>query len=123
MVKASRSPARKAARSPVTTKVESLFDSIIHSEIGEPRVSPGTGFGTNKGLRVSGKIYAFLSNGELVVKLPEERVGSLMGSGLGKPFSAGKQGRVMREWVAVPASASRRWRALVEEAREFVSRP
>ncbi len=123
MVKASRSSSKEAARSPVPGKADSFFDSIIHSEMGKPRISAGTGFGTNKGLRVAGKIYAFLSNGELVVKLPEERVGSLMASGFGRPFSAGKRGRVMREWVTLPTSASRRWRALVEEARAFAGRP
>lgn len=104
------------------TRAESLFDAIVDAEMGKPGTSAGTGFGTNKGLRISGKIYAILVNGELVVKLPRERVASLMSSGPGKPFGAGKQGRVMKEWVTVPASASRRWRALVEESRAFVSR-
>jgi TfoX/Sxy family transcriptional regulator of competence genes len=92
----------------------------MRSELGKPQVSPGTGFGTNKGLRVSGKIYAILVGGELVVKLPAERVTSLMASGAGKPFGAGRAGRVMKEWVTVPDSASRRWRTLVEDARQFV---
>lgn len=99
---------------------ERLFDSILESELGKPRVSAGTGFGTNKGLRTSGKIYAIFGRGQLVVKLPEARVTSLMRSGLGSPFGAGKRGRVMKEWVTVPASASRQWQALVEEARQFV---
>ena len=79
----------------------------------------GTGFGTNEGLRVSGKIFAMLVRDELVVKLPRDRVDELIDAGAARRFDAGK-GRPMREWASVPASASRRWRGLVEEARTFV---
>jgi hypothetical protein len=51
---------------------EKLFDSIIRSELGKPRASADTGFGNNKGLRISGKIYAIPVRGQLVVKLPED---------------------------------------------------
>jgi hypothetical protein len=60
-----------------------------------------------------------LVNGELVVKLPRERVQDLSASGVGHAFDPG-HGRVMMEWVSVPTEAWRRWPALVEEAREFV---
>ncbi len=103
------------------TAAERLFDSIIDSQMGRPGVSAGTGFGSNNGLRTSGKIFAMHVSRQLVVKLPHERV-RLMSSGIGKPFDPRHDGRVMREWLAVSAKASRRWRALVEEAREFVSR-
>jgi hypothetical protein len=98
---------------------ERLFASIADSELTSPGVTSGTGFGRSEGLRISGKIFAMLVRGELVVKLPRDRVDTLTASGIGHPFDPG-HGRLMKEWVAVTPSASRRWRGLVEEARAFV---
>ena len=86
---------------------EQLWEPLAKDQLARRGVTSGTGFGTNAGLRVSGKIFAMLVRGELVVKLPRDRV------------DAGK-GRPMKEWASVPPSASRRWKALVEEARAFV---
>ena len=79
----------------------------------------GTGFGANAGLRISGKIFAMLVGGEVVVNLPKGRVDELVEAGVARRFDAGK-GRPMKEWASVPASASRRWKGLVEQARVFV---
>jgi hypothetical protein len=98
---------------------EERFASIAEEELRAPGVTGGTGFGRSEGLRISGKIFAMLVHEELVVKLPKERVVELSGSGVGHRFDPG-HGRLMREWVAVPTEAGRRWPALVEEAREFV---
>jgi len=96
-----------------------LFASIAEWELARPGVTAGTGFGRSEGLRISSKIFAMLVRGELVVKLPRDRVEDLTASGVGHPFDPG-HGRLMKEWVAVSPTASRRWRKLVEEARAFV---
>jgi len=98
---------------------EQLWEPIAKDQLARRGVTAGTGFGTNAGLRVSGKIFAMLVRGELVVKLPRERVDELVEAGAARRFDAGK-GRPMKEWASVPSSASRRWKALVEEARTFV---
>lgn len=98
---------------------EQLWEPIARDQLGKRGVSSGTGFGTSEGLRASGKIFAMLVRGELVVKLPRDRVEELIAAGAARRFDAGK-GRPMKEWASVPASASRRWRGLVEEARAFV---
>jgi TfoX/Sxy family transcriptional regulator of competence genes len=98
---------------------EQLWEPIARDQLAKRGVTGGTGFGTNEGLRVSGKIFAMLVRGELVVKLPRDRVDELVDAGAARRFDAGK-GRPMREWASVAASASRRWRGLVEEARTFV---
>jgi hypothetical protein len=98
---------------------EQLWEPIARDQLAKRGVTSGTGFGTNQGLRVSGKIFAMLVGGELVVKLPRDRVDELVDAGAARRFDAGK-GRPMKEWASVPASASRRWRGLVEEARTFV---
>jgi len=102
------------------TNAERLFASIAESELSMPAVTAGTGFGRSEGLRISGKIFAMLVRGELVVKLPRDRVEDLTASGVGHQFDPG-HGRLMKEWVAVTPGASRRWRKLVDEARAFVA--
>ena len=102
------------ARSP-----EQIWQPIARNELARRGVSAGTGFGQNEGLRVGGKIFAMLVRGELVVKLPGDRVDELVDAGVAVRFDAGK-GRPMREWASVSPAVSRRWRGLVEEARAFV---
>jgi hypothetical protein len=94
------------------------FDAIANQLLGEPGVDEGTGFGTNPGLRVGGKIFAMLVRGRLVVKLPAERCEQLAREGA-EPFVVGR--RTMSEWVAVEPGAHD-WPALAREALEFVSR-
>jgi hypothetical protein len=98
---------------------EQVWAPIAKAELTKRGVTGGTGFGNNEGLRVSGKIFAMLVRGELVVKLPKDRVDELVDSRVATRFDAGK-GRSMKEWASVSPSASRRWKALVEEARAFV---
>jgi hypothetical protein len=99
---------------------EDVWQRIAESELARPGVTAGTGFGRSEGLRVSGKIFAMVVKGQLVVKLPKDRVEELTTSGMGQPFDPG-HGRLMKEWAAIPATAAGRWRKLVEEARVFVS--
>jgi hypothetical protein len=103
----------------VATSAEKRFASIAEVELRAPDVTGGTGFGRSEGLRISGKIFAMLVKGELVVKLPKDRVEELSASGVGHQFDPG-HGRLMKEWVAVPSKAGQRWPSLVDEAREFV---
>jgi len=98
---------------------EQLWEPIAKLQLARRDVTAGTGFGTGAGLRVSGKIFAMIVDGELVVKLSKERVDELVEAGVARRFDAGK-GRPMKEWASVRASASRRWKGLVEEARAFV---
>ncbi len=103
----------------VTRSAEERFATIAEVELQAPGVTGGTGFGRSEGLRISGKVFAMLVKGELVVKLPRDRVVKLSAAGIGHPFDSGK-GRPMKEWISVPTKAGRRWPALVQEAREFV---
>ena len=100
-------------------KSREVFERIATSYVGEAGVTSGTGFGSNPGLRISGKIFAMLSNDALVVKLPATRVDELVADGDATHFDAGK-GRLMREWASVGASRSGEWDHLVREALDFV---
>lgn len=83
-----------------------------------PDSSGGRRFGSDA-LKVNGAIFAMVTQGRLVVKLPGHRVAALITEGTGAPFDAGK-GRAMKEWLAVTADEDETWRALAREAMEFV---
>ena len=82
-------------------------------------VTEGTGFGTNPGVRVGGKVFAMLIESDLVLKLPADRVNDLIESGLAERFDPG-HGRPMKEWAAIPPEHGHRWPKLADEAFEFV---
>jgi hypothetical protein len=99
------------------------FAALVNEFVGRPDVSvPGEpghrGFGSSA-LKVNGSIFAMLSKGQLVVKLPSGRVDTLIGSGIGGPFDAGK-GRPMKEWLTVAANDADTWVALARESLNFV---
>ena len=93
------------------------FEAIVARFAGEPDVEQGTNF-RSPGLRVRGKIFAMLVDGDLVVKLPADRCAEIVAAGRGRPFRAG--GREMREWVAVGDAQADEWMALAEDAHAFV---
>jgi TfoX N-terminal domain len=93
------------------------FDTIANELLAEPEVDKGTGFGSNPGLCVGGKIFAMVVDGELVVKLPADRCAELAAGDGASPFQIGK--RQMREWVSV-APGTHDWAALAREALAFV---
>ncbi len=78
----------------------------------------GRGFGSNA-LKVDGKIFAALSNGRLLLKLPAKRVEALVEARLGQRFSTGP-GRIKKEWVTLAPSSADEWMGLSEEARRHV---
>ena len=103
-------------------KAEVLFEQLVERFRAEPAVTPpsgGAGFGA-AGLKVDGKLFAMLSKGALIVKLPRERVDELVGAGTGTRFDPG-HGRVMKEWIEVPVARNRLWRRLAEESQGFVA--
>jgi TfoX/Sxy family transcriptional regulator of competence genes len=99
------------------------FAVLVEEFTGREGVTPPGGerrrFGSDA-LRVGGSIFAMLTRDELVLKLPRARVATLVASGEGRPFDAGK-GTPMKEWVVVADDDLDTWRALAEEALAFVS--
>ena len=103
---------------------EERFDRLIAVFAGRPGVTlpgadGGLGFGSSA-LKAGRSIFAMLTHGRLVVKLPRARVAELLAAGEGEPFDAGK-GTPMKEWVVVNDDHPRTWRELAEEAFASVS--
>jgi hypothetical protein len=69
-------------------------------------------------LKIRKKMFAMLSKGSFVVKLPKERVKELLDSNEGLPYDPGT-GTYMKEWVIIPTEFSDKWTDFAEEARKF----
>lgn len=102
---------------------EQRFAGIVAALGREPGVMPpdesrGRRFGSSA-LKVNGSIFAMLTRGHLVVKLPRDRVAALIEAGVGRPFDAGK-GTPMKEWLTVVRADDETWLELAREALDFV---
>ena len=95
------------------------FERVAGAFARDRRVTRGgKGFGST-GVKVDGKLFAFVSSrGQYVVKLPKPRVSELVSAGVGELFDPG-HGRLMREWIALDGN-EKRWLGLAKEARAFV---
>jgi hypothetical protein len=98
---------------------EALFWELADDMIAAGLAHEGTMMG-HRCLRVEGEFLAmiFPKTGQLVVKLPENRVAEVIYGGSGSEFSPA--GRKFREWVAVDEIDLGLWRSLLEEGRDFV---
>jgi hypothetical protein len=104
-----------------TPQAEELFEQLAARFLADPAVTEGTGFGATPGLRVGGRIFAMLGReGELIVKLPKDRVEELVASGDGARFDPRNDGRLMKEWVTIPVRGGPGWQDLANEAFGFV---
>ncbi len=101
---------------------EERFAAVVGELAGQAGVETPEGgrrrFGSDA-LKVNGSIFAMLTGGSLVVKLPRHRVDALIADGAGAPFESGK-GRPMKEWLRVATDDQETWLALAREALDFV---
>jgi TfoX/Sxy family transcriptional regulator of competence genes len=104
-----------------TITPDERYAALVEEFLGESDVEQsGKGFGSDA-LKVRGKIFAMLSHGRLVVKLPRQRVEALVASGDGERFDPRHDGRVMKEWLALAPTSQVEWLSLAREARAFVT--
>jgi hypothetical protein len=102
---------------------EQRYEDLADEFAGEEGVLPpqgGSGFGRGA-LRYHRKIFAMLVRGQLVVKLPRQRVDDLVAAGHGERFDANK-GTPMKEWFSLDPRAELAWLPLAREALVFARR-
>jgi hypothetical protein len=95
------------------------YEAVAHELLADPGVVTGKLFG-HPCLKVGGKVFACEHEGELLVKLPPERIDELKAAGA-RDFMP--MGRKMGGWVKVPepdGDAVGAWTDLAEEAKAFV---
>jgi TfoX N-terminal domain len=114
----SSKPARRA--SPPPSEIPPVLAPVADAFADVSGVSRRRMFSSENAFAVNGKIFAMLTRGCFVVKLPKERVDDLVETGKGKRFDPG-QGRLMKEWIAVEAGVLP-WVALAKEAHSYVRR-
>jgi TfoX/Sxy family transcriptional regulator of competence genes len=118
-----RSPpvSKKNAASSTTerfaTAPDPRFRPVVAAFLDDPAVTSGSMM-SSYGLKVNGKILAMYGREKFVAKLPKPRVDELVSSGIGERFDPG-HGRLMKEWIAIPAHSDR-WIEFAREAYAFV---
>jgi hypothetical protein len=99
-------------------QVDLDFALVVAAFAKEPGVHCGQMFSSKSVLSVNGKIFAMLTRGKFVAKLPRQRVEEMVSAGKGEPFDPG-HGRLMKEWISMSAGKAE-WVELAREACEFV---
>jgi len=100
-------------------QLEARYEDLVADLVGEPGVTPphGGGFGRSA-VRLNGKIFVMFVRGQLVLKLPEDRVDEMIAAGHGSRFDANK-GTPMREWLSLDPGSDQPWLPLAREALDF----
>jgi hypothetical protein len=97
-------------------RYEDLVDEFMAVE-GVTPPEGGSGFGRGA-LRYRRKIFAMFVRGQLVLKLPRQRVDELVAAGHGIRFDANK-GTPMKEWCSLDPQSALPWPPLALEALEY----
>lgn len=99
------------------TDPERLYERPATACLAGPHVSKGKML-ASEALRIDGKSFAYLSEAELVLKLPEPIAAGLVTEARATPLQVGK--RMMRDWVVIPAADTDRWESLMSDAMDLV---
>jgi hypothetical protein len=102
------------------TRPEDRYDDLADELAGIAGVTlpQGNGGFGRTALRFRNKIFVMLVRGQLVLKLPAERVDALVAAGDGVRFDANK-GTPMREWLSLDPESGQPWLPLAREALDF----
>ncbi len=99
-------------------KSTDFFWRIARIFLQKKHVSEGTLMGYPC-LRYKGDFFATADHfsGDLIVKLPAQRVKEIIESGAGQPFAPA--GKVFKEWVCIQTRSAHKWETLMDEAIQF----
>jgi hypothetical protein len=100
--------------SPISARYADIVKAMLKYE-GVKFPTDRKGFGSSA-LWISGKMFAFLSSqDELILKLPEDRVNTLVASGRGTRCDLG-HGRPIKQWLAIKGQSNKLGLELAKES-------
>jgi hypothetical protein len=105
---------------PTPTAETGFFWDIADPFLADPATSIGT-LMRFPCLRVNGTFFATCDHrsGDLIVKLPRQRVAELVDDGQARPFAPA--GRTVKEWASITERNEHTWRSLLAEARAYAT--
>jgi hypothetical protein len=119
--RAKRTP-KKATKKESPIEIPMSFAAVAAAFAKDRQVSLQRGWGPdNVVLKLDRKIFVMFARGDLVAKLPKQRVDELIGAGQGIRFDPRRDGRLMKEWLVVRPSAPN-WIELAVEAHAFAKK-
>lgn len=71
-----------------------------------------------QGVKLGKKLIVMFMKGDIIVKLPPERVSKIIASGEGQPFDPGT-GKPMKKWVLISKTRKDLWIKYSEEAMNY----
>src|SRR5215467_11766235 len=92
--------AKKANAPSKTIIVDPRFEKLAAEYSKDPKVKRGRLFASENVLSVNGKIFAMITKGKFVLKLPAERAQELVTERVGVNWGPSPS-RVMKEWIAI----------------------
>ena len=111
----------KTQTKPEPSNVDMPFASIVQKLLKERGVTQAKMFGV-PGLKIGRKMFAMWMKGELILKLPKERVDTIVASKRGKRFyHLFDKSHLMKEWVSIGHKNKYNWVKLTQEAKDFVA--
>lgn len=98
-----------------------LFEEVVKVFSKDRKVMRAKMFGA-PGLKIGRKMFAMYVEDKLAIKLPKERVDTLITLKKGERFyHLFDKSRLMKEWVVIGQKNKHDWTKLVKEARNFVA--
>lgn len=100
------------------------IDDTLFWELAEPLLANGAEKSTMMGhpcLRIDGDFFASMERktGDLIVKLPANRVNEMIEAGTAEPFAPA--GRRFKEWALITHRNEAQWETLLQAAMTFVA--
>lgn len=93
--------------------IEQLFTQLLNHFLSQKNVTK-----QGNSLKYKRKMFLMLNNERFIVKLPAERVATLLESGEGLPYDAGT-GKPLKEWLIISRIDLESWIKYGEEAKAF----
>lgn len=99
-------------------KRKEIYKELTDHFANDNKIAVNSGKGA-QGIKYNKKMFIMFYKGDLVIKLPPERIKQLINSEEGLPFDPGT-GKPMKDRVLISRSKKNLWISLSEESKKYV---